>query len=312
MAEERKRRERISLLEFTKRFDTEEKAMRFFEGAGWKEGRRCPYCDSDKTREATHKTMPYWCGACRKYFSVKTGTLMQGSRISYLQWLTAIYLIRTSPKGIPSTKLGADLGISQQSAWFLGHRIRKGWEKNIKEMFFGKVEADETYIGGLESNKHAKKRRRTGRGGSGSGKETVLGIRERGSKRVKAILINPKKETTLGVLLQHVSRDSRIYTDQGLHYTPLKHLGYGHESVNHKAGEYVRGDASTNGIESFWALLKRGYKGTYHWMSPKHLQRYLDEFTGRLNTSHLDTMDQVRATVRGLVGKRLTYKELVS
>ncbi|MCY3986917.1 MAG: IS1595 family transposase [Candidatus Dadabacteria bacterium] len=127
-------RKRISLLEFTRIFDSEEKAMRFFESVRWRKGRCCPHCGSTETKEATHKTMPYWCPSCRKYFSVRTKTLMEESRLPYLTWLTAIYLIRTSLKGISSTKLGNDLGISQQSAWFLGHRIREGWKANAPEM----------------------------------------------------------------------------------------------------------------------------------------------------------------------------------
>ena len=282
--------------------------MRFFESVRWREGRSCPYCGSVETNEASHKTMPYWCPSCRKYFSVRTRTLMQESRISYQKWLMAIYLIRTSLKGISSTKLANDLGISQQSAWFLGHRIREGWKTNLKDMLSGEVEVDETFIGGKEKNKHKKKKLRSGRGQVG--KKTVVGMKERGTGRVKLVMVDSGKDV-LGTVLKNVARDSRIYTDEGGSYAPLKWLGFGHESVSHKKGEYSRGNATTNRLEGFWALLKRGYYGTYHKMSSKHLQRYLDEFADRANVRHLDTIEQIRITVAGLVGKRLTYKDLI-
>ena len=303
-------RKRISLLEFTQTFNSEEKAMRFFESVRWREGRHCPHCGSVETSEASHKTMPYWCKDCRKYFSVRTGTLMEESRISYAKWLLGIYLIRTSLKGISSTKLGNDLGISQQSAWFLAHRIRQGWESNAKDLFSGQVEADEAYIGGIERNKHNKKKLKAGRGPVG--KKTVVAIKERKTKRVRAVMIEGKDYgTILRVVLKNVSRGAKIYTDEHAGYVALKHLGFSHDSVHHKSGEYVRGEAHTNGVESFWAMLKRGYYGTYHKMSAKHLQKYIDEFADRTNIRHMDTMDQIKATVEGLVGKRLTYQDLI-
>ena len=306
----RSARKRVSLLEFTQTFNTEEKAMRFFESVRWREGRHCPHCGSVETGEASHKTMPYWCKDCRKYFSVRTGTLMQESRISYAKWLLAIYLIRTSLKGISSTKLGNDLGISQQSAWFLAHRIRQGWESNAKDLFSGQVEADEAYIGGIERNKHSKKKLKAGRGPVG--KKTVVAVRERDTKRIRAVMIEGKDYSSiLRVVLKNVSRGARIYTDEHVGYNALKHLGYYHESVHHRSKEYVKGQAHTNGVESFWALLKRGYYGTYHQMSAKHLQKYINEFADRANIRHMDTMDQIKVTISGLVGKRLTYQDLI-
>ena len=304
-------RERISLLEFTQTFNSEEKAMRFFESVRWREGRHCPHCGSVETGKATHKTMPYWCKSCRKYFSVRTGTLMQESRISYLKWLTAIYLIRTSLKGISSTKLGNDLGISQQSAWFLGHRIREGWKTNAPEMLVDIVEVDEAYLGGLEKNKHNKKKTKKGRGTVG--KEAVVGIKERKGKKVRALRVeNTNAQTLHWIILNHVEKGSVIFTDDYKSYSGLREKGYEHATVHHSIGEYVRGEAHTNGVESFWAMLKRGYYGTYHKMSPKHLQKYLDEFADRTNVRQMDTIEQIKVAVAGLVGKRLTYKELIS
>ena len=307
----KKSRERVSLLEFTNTFNSEEKAMKYFEVVRWRGERSCPHCGSVETSEASHKTMPYWCKDCRKYFSVRTGTLMQESRISYQKWLLAIYLIRTSLKGISSTKLGNDLGISQQSAWFLAHRIRKGWENNAKELFSGEVEADEGFVGGLERNKHKGKKLKSGRGPTG--KKPVIAFKERKSKKVKAVTVDSTDQGTIArIALKHVSRSTNIYTDEAAMYSILTHLGYEHCKVNHKSGEYVKGEAHTNGVESFWSMLKRGYYGTYHKMSAKHLQKYIDEFADRTNVRHMDTMDQIKVAVEGLVGKRLTYEKLIS
>lgn len=303
-------RKRISLLEFTQTFNSEEKAMRFIEGIRWREGRCCPHCGSAETSKANHKTMPYWCPSCRKYFSVRTGTLMQESRLPYLTWLTAIYLIGTSLKGVSSTKLGNDLGISQQSAWFLGHRIREGWKANAPEMLMEIVEVDEAYLGGLEKNKHNKKKTKKWRGAVG--KTPVVGIKERKGKKVRALRVeNTTAQTLHWIVLKNVEKGSVIFTDDFKGYTGLKEQGYEHATVNHSIGEYVRGEAHTNGVESFWAMLKRGYYGTYHKMSAKHLQKYLDEFADRTNVRQLDTLEQIRLAVAGLVGKRLTYKDLV-
>ena len=292
-------------------FNSEEKAMRFFESVRWREGRHCPHCGSVETGEASHKTMPYWCKSCRKYFSVRTGTLMQESRIPYLKWLTAIYLIRTSLKGISSTKLGNDLGISQQSAWFLGHRIRQGWKKNAPGMLMGIVEVDEAYLGGLERNKHKEKKLKKGRGPVG--KEAVIGIKERKGKKVRALRVESTDAQTFHwIILDNVASGTTVYTDEHKSYSGIDKLGFKHESVHHSIGEYVKGEAHTNGVESFWAMLKRGYYGTYHKMSAKHFQKYLDEFADRTNVRHMDTMEQIKAAVAGLVGKRLTYKDLIA
>lgn len=139
------KRQKLSLYELLEHFDTEEKTMRHIEAVRWEGNRCCPRCGSTKTTESSHKKMPYWCGACRKYFSVRTGTLMEDSRLPYRKWLTAIYLMGTSLKGVSSTKLANDIGITQKSAWFLAHRIRQAWDENAKQ-FFGSVEIDEAYL----------------------------------------------------------------------------------------------------------------------------------------------------------------------
>ena len=294
------------------RFNTEEKAMAYFESRRWKGERHCPRCGSVETREASHKTMPYWCKDCRKYFSVKTGTPLEKSPIPYRKWLMAIYLMSTSIKGISSTKLGNDLGIKQSHAWFLAHRIRQGWATTASELLGMTVEVDEVYIGGKEKNKHKDKKLKEGRGAVG--KAAVLGIKDRKGKKVKALKIESTNAQTLHwIILENVVKGSKVYTDEHRSYLGLEKKGYEHGTVHHSAGEYVNGQIHTNGIESFWALLKRGYYGVYYKMSVKHLQKYIDEFCGRYNVRQIDTIDQIDSTIHGLLGaKKLTYKEFIS
>lgn len=307
----KKERQRISLYEFMEKFDTEEKCREHFEKLIWGDKRHCPRCGSDNTREASHKTMPYWCSACRKYFSVKMGTLMEDSNITYRKWLMAIYLMSTSLKGVASTKLGNDIGIKQPHAWFLGHRIRESWKNNAELLFGTEIEMDETYIGGKEHNKHGSKKLKAGRGAVG--KAPVVGIKDRKTKKVKALKVSTTNANTLHwIVMKNIKPGSTIYTDQHRGYKGLDKKGYKHKSVSHSVGEFVNGIVYTNGIESFWSMLKRGYNGVYHKMSVKHLQKYIDEFSNRHNIRPMHTLDQVNATIAGLAGKRLKYKELIN
>ena len=303
--------QRISLYEFMSRFETEQDAMQYIESRRWPAGRVCPDCGSEQTRRASHQTMPYWCGLCRRYFSVKTATLMEGSRISYRKWLMAIYLLSTSPKGVASTRLGSELGIQQKSAWYLSHRIRTAWAEHVARLFGSEVEGDETYLGGKEKNKHKHKKLKAGRGTVG--KVAVVGLRERSSGQVKSYQVADTKADTLQrIVCENVAVGSTVYTDDAGAYDGLHRHGYRHETVRHSAGEYVKGRAHINGAESFWSGLKRGYCGVYHKMSPKHLQKYVDEFSARHNVRQLDTMVQIDGTVQGLVStRRLKYVDLV-
>ena len=231
---------------------------------------------------------------------------MEGSNLGYQTWALASYLLTTNLKGVSSMKLHRDLGITQKSAWHLAHRLREAWDDE-GEKFTGPVEADETFIGGKEVNKHEDKRLHAGRGHVG--KTIVAGVKDRATGAVSASVVERTNAATLNPFVRsRIAQEADIYTDEHGGYHGLPH----HETVRHSIGEYVRGQAHTNGIESFWSILKRGYYGTYHRMSPKHLDRYMAEFSGRHNVRTLDTIDQMRAVARGMVGKRLRYLDLIS
>ncbi len=297
----------LSLVEVMKMFPDDATAEKWFVGNRWPDGVHCPKCGSVNIQERkTRKPQPYRCRDCRKDFSVKTGTLMHNSPLGFQVWAVAIYLLTTNLKGVSSMKLHRDLGICQKSAWHLAHRIRETW-KDDKEKLTGTLEADETHIGGRERNKHNNKRSHT-RGPSG--KAVVIGMKSREANKIVAKPIPERtKEEMQGFISSNASPEAKIYTDDHRSYLGLP---YNHESVNHSVGEYVRNQAHTNGIESFWAMLKRGYNGTYHRMSKRHLERYVTEFAGRHNIRELDTIDQMAFLAKGMVGKRLPYKELVS
>ena len=296
----------LTLVQAVEFFDDPVFTEQWFIEQRWPDGVTCPRCESTLiSPRKNRRPQPFRCNDCRFDFSVKSWTLMHGSPLKLKVWGLALYLLTTHQKGVSSLKLHRALGVTQKTAWFLGHRIRAAW--NIEHApFTGTVEVDETQVGGREGNKH---RRRKLENRGVAGKVAVLGLKARRSHQVYAVPVpHVKAETLRPLVLAHTDASALVVTDEAGGYHGLRRR---HATVNHSAGEYVRGNVYTNGIESFWATLKRGYVGTYHWWSPKHLARYVTEFAGRNNHRSLDTIEQMAALARGLSRKRLRYSDLV-
>ncbi len=305
-------RKGMSLIDAIRLFPDDAAAEAWFTCIRWPEGPSCPHCGSENVQSgAKHKTMPYRCRTCRKRFSLKTGTVMEASNLGYQVWAMALYLLLTGLKGVSSMKLHRDLDVTQKTAWHLAHRLRKAFEaEGPRVVFEGPVEVDETYIGGLRKNMHAKKRK-TLEGRGTVGKTAVVGIKDRETKKVAARVVRSTDGGTLqGFVREHVEPGATVYSDDTGAYSGLTEYERG--TVRHSVGEYVDGKIHTNSIESLWSMLKRAHKGVYHKLSPKHLQRYVDEFAGRQNIREFDTIDQMTVVSAWLVGKRLRYRELIA
>lgn len=299
-------RKGISVIELSEMFATEELAQKWFEHWLWGDERCCMRCGSLNTYRCKHHSMPYRCRDCKRYFSVKTGTAMERSKIPLRKWGWAIYLEMTNLKGVSSMKLHRDLGVTQTTAWFMLHRIREAFKATGPQAMLGPVEVDEAFVGGKDRNRHAKKR-------LGSrwreGTTPVVAAKDRESNHVVAKVVDDVNRTVLNEFVdQHAVEGAMVYTDGSSAYRSREN----HESVNHSEGEFVRGVIHTNSVESFWSMLKRAHKGVYHKLSAKHLQRYVDEFAGRHNIRDLDTIRQLEHVVLGMVGRRLMYRDLVA
>ena len=307
-------RKGLTLLQVAEMFRDEAKAEAWIAERRWPNGPHCPDCGSFYVQSGIkHRTMTHRCRDCpnRPMFTLRKGTIMEGSKLPYRAWAIAIYLYTTNIKGISSMRLHREIGISQKAAWFMLHRLRKAAETR-SGVFSGPVEADETYMGGKRANMSNAKRRELAaaeiRGPVG--KTAVVGVKDRKTKQVRAKVVpHTDKPTLQGFVREHTASNATVYTDEAPAY---KGIPFQHDSVKHSVKEFVRGQVHTNGVESFWAMLKRGYVGVYHKMSPKHLDRYVTEFEGRHNARDHDTIAQMGNLVEGMGGKRLTYEDLIA
>ncbi|MBC5825187.1 MAG: IS1595 family transposase [Candidatus Eremiobacteraeota bacterium] len=297
-----------TLIGFLGKFKDEETCRDFFEKLRFRNGAYCPHCGLMHVYRFKGGKR-FRCAGCRQDFTIITGTVFGESKIPLRKWFIAIYLLTTNHKGISSVQLAKQVGVTQKTAWFMDHRIRKAMKQSNGQLS-GIIEIDETYVGGKERNKHAALRTRGTQGRSVKTKTPVFGMLQRGGE-MRAKVVNDVRMVTLEkYIVESVRIGSTLYSDELNSYDRIGKL-FPHERIRHAQGEYVRGSVHSNGAESFWALFKRGYIGIYHFMSAKHLQRYVDEFAYRFNTNERefqgvfgDLVHKV-ATTRGLPYKVL-------
>ncbi len=303
-----------TLMEAVRYFADADRTLATMVELRWPEGVHCPTCGRTDVRFiATRQIWECKEHHSRKQFSAKVGTIFEDSPLPLDKWFVAIWSIVNCKNGISSYELGRAIGITQKSAWHMLHRIRLAMETESFEKFDRVTEVDETYVGGLAKNMHAPKRAQKVTGTGGVDKAAVVGLLERGdadnASRVRAgMIIDANKKTLQAVVRNHVNAGSLLMTDGHKGYNGLG-AEYVHQCVDHGA-EFVRGIVHTNGIENFWSLLKRSIKGTYVSVEPFHLEAYVQEQVFRFNQRKDNDGGRFRVATRGIVGKRLTYKEL--
>jgi transposase-like protein len=309
----------ISTFQLFALFPTEDSARVYLEKRLWPNGPVCPDCKSSERVSAlgvcaTRKPGFYRCGKCEFDFTIRTNTIFERSKVPLNKWLYAMYLLVTARKGISSMQLAKEIGVTQKTAWFILGRLREacGGPDGPLDKLRGEVEIDECFVGGLEGNKHEANKLHAGRGAVG--KVAVLGMRERGGRTRAKVTEIRTLDAIHGEIHANVEVGSQLYTDDHMVFSDLDGLFYRHDTVNHALGEYARGPVSTNSIESVWAVLKRGLHGVYHHASKKHLFRYVDEFTFRLNEGNVErhSLERLASFVDATAGKRLTYERLTA
>lgn len=299
-----------SLIDLLNAFPDEKSCIKHLEKLRWTKGIVCPLCGSTRKFHKITRDNLYKCADCEKSFSVRKGTIFEESRLPLRKWFAAFWLVTSNRKGISSCQLAREIGVTQKTAWFMLGRLREVAASMglTGGTMSGTVEIDETYMGGKEKNKHTNKKSNKGRGISG--KQAVVGCVERSGKVKASCIDNTSRENLQEFIINNISVGSNLYSDEHPSYKNIQ--GFLHDSVNHSAGEYVRGDVHTNSIESFWSLFKRGYYGIFHHFTVKHLHRYISEFEMRWNMSILGQEHRVDSMLESVSGLRLTYKRLIA
>ena len=307
--------------EVHKMFSTDKKAENWFIKARWgkREDVYCPRCGcTEINHKANHPTMPFHCKGCRKFFSVRTESLMECSRIPLRHWAKVLYMEAKDLRGIPSMMLHREFGITQKSAWFMLHRIRESYAGMCEGLIEdggmkGTIEMDETAVGGKVGKMNAKQKKAFYARGGGTGfkgKEIIAGAKVRETGKIVVRQIDGRDKKSLQKLVNDFTAPgSTVYTDEAPGYKGMEDRT--HVAVNHSANKYVIGNAHNNGLESFWSAFKRGLP-SFVKVSPKHVVRYAIEFAGRHNDRPADTIEQMTLLAKGMVGRRLTYEDLIA
>jgi len=311
----------IQLLDY---FKEEKTCYEFLEQQIWNGQPKCPHCGSERVyKTKTRSKLPekqgipeYKCAnnKCYKLFTAISATVFASSKLPLRTWFGAIFLFTTSKKGISSLQLARQLDVTQTSAWHLLHRIREMFKENAPEILEGTIEADETYVGGKNKNRHANKQVEGTQGRSAKDKTPVVGLLERNGKVITFVVPDTESETIKPLVIQNVKKGAKLITDAYKSYNGLNDR-YKHTKVKHNEGEYkyiTVGEFHTNNIEGFWSLLKRGILGIYHNVSPKHLDKYCTEFGYRYNTRKIEDMERFGAVVGRVNRKQLTLKSLTT
>lgn len=322
-----------SIFELLEMFKDEQSCINFLEQIRWKGNVISPFDSDSKVYKC--KNNMYHCRSTGKYFNAKTGTLFHGSHLPLQKWIMAIYLILSDKKGITSSDLAGKIKVTQKTAWFVLHRIRNSFGVDELRKLFGIVEADESFIGGKNKNRHRNKKVKNSQGRSCIDKTPVLGLLEREMyfttdrqhKIIPGRIVQEKTIISPGyiycsvmentgsdqiqpIVLRMVRRGSTLMTDEWKGYNGMS-AHYDHQRVNHKSGRYAIGDTSSNGIENFWSGFKCGIIGNYSCVSRKHLQKYADEFSFRYNTKNISVGERISVFLEN-IEHRLTYKELTN
>lgn len=296
-----------SILEIAEMFSTKDKCLEHFEEIRWSDGNVIsPFDKTSKVYKC--KNHKYYCKNTDKYFNVLTGTFMENTKLHLNKWIAAMYLFISSKKGVSSYQLARLIKVTHKTAWFMLHRIRNSM-KDTQTILSGEVECDESFFGGKNKNRHWNKKVPKSTGRSHIDKTPVIGMVQRDGKLVAQVILDTSKENITPVIVKRIRRDAILYTDEWKGYNEVDKL-YHHEFVNHGKKQYVNGKVTTNRIEGFWGIIKRGIIGVYQMASPKHLQRYVDEFVWRYNVRKQKPHVQFQMLFTNF-DSRLKYKDLV-